>query len=237
MIHKILHIPHSSNFIPNEFLSDYSITIDELHNECVIMNDTHTSELVYGILDSDIDIVKFEYSRVFCDVERFRGDGEIMNKIGMGILYENSHLLKPIRNVSSENKEKIFEIYDTYHNNLNNLVKERLETNDNILLIDIHSYSDIPLEYELFKELKRPDICIGIDYYHMNEKLLNDILYIVSISGFSYCINEPFKGCLIPSDYYGVDNRVNGFMFEINKKTLEKNFLKIKELLICLTKI
>ena len=38
--------------------------------------------------------------------------------------------------------------------------------------------------------------------------------------GYTWGINEPFLGCLIPGDYYIKDNRVKGFMFEINKRLL-----------------
>lgn len=214
MSNIIIHVPHSSNYIPNEYLSDYIITKDEIAKESDIMRDHYTDNLVENLLD--VTIIKFEYSRIFCDVERFNNSSEIMNSIGMGVLYTHSHDGKLIRNIS--NKDPIINLYNEHHNKLNDTTRDLLEINGDVLIIDLHSYYDDPLAYEINKQLSRPDICIGVDYYHLDKIRLNKLIYMIEECGFTWSINEPFIGCLIPSNYYHKDNRVFGFMIEINKK-------------------
>jgi N-formylglutamate deformylase len=234
MIPKIIHIPHSSTYIPDEYLSDYLISKDELEKECDIMKDDYTDYIVSDYTDNPlIEVVKFPYSRVFCDVERFNNEQEEMNKVGMGVLYTHSHDCKLIRYV--KNGEDIIKIYDEHHKLLNDITTKLLSYNKQIMVLDIHSYSNIPLPYELHKDLNRPDICIGLNDNY-DEKTIGDILYIIKNSGFSYSINEPFIGCLIPVEY--IDNKnVIGVMLEFNKNVLYSHIEKIKELTRCIIKI
>ena len=217
----ILHVPHSSTFIPIEYLGDY-ISPEEAFDCSEKMVD-HGTEYISkrliseGIIEKE-NVLIFPFSRVFCDVERFDSDLEEMNKIGMGILYTHSYNLKKIRKV--KDPESIKKYYYNHHRLLNEKCKSVLDENEEVLFIDLHSFSDLPLPYELHKDLKRPDICIGIEEFHSDEKLINSIISNIEKFGYTWSINEPFLGCLIPGDYYIKDNRVKGFMFEINKRLL-----------------
>lgn len=226
---KIFHIPHSSKNIPKEYIDDFIISNDDLIKECEIMCDEYTDVLIQNYPH----IIKFDYSRLLCDVERFNNDSEIMNKIGMGVLYTHSHNGKLIRNINDPNK--IIELYNKHHYLLNNLTKKILDKNKSVLIVDIHSYSNEPLEYELNKHQKRPDVCLGVDEYHNDKNITSQIKYIFENSGFSVELNEPFSGCIIPSDYYHKDGRVKGIMLEFNKKTLTTNLEKIKKILEWIT--
>ena len=225
MYDKIFHVPHSSDFIPSGFIDDYLIKGDELSNEINIMKDDYTDKITKGFSD----VLKFPYSRVFCDVERFDGDKEVMNKVGMGIIYTHSHDLKLIR--VPKKVDKIKKIYNEHHDKFNSMVKDKLKKGKKVLILDIHSYSDKPLPYELFKDLKRPDICLGVDDFHLDKKSLDKIIYKIRREGFSYSINEPFKGCIIPSDYYMKNSDVKGIMIEFNKETLLKDFEKNRSII------
>lgn len=223
MIQKILHVPHSSEYIPKEFLNDYLIPYEDIVKEASLMKDHFSYELVEG----NFNILKFPYSRIFCDVERFPDEREIMNQIGMGVLYTHSHELKLIRKV--KDPSNIMELYYDHHIKLNNLTKSILNKHKKVLILDIHTYWDKPLPYELYQDLKRPDICLGVDYFHFDKNLLNNLIYKITDLGLSYSVNEPFKGCIIPSDFYMKDKNVKGIMLEINKKILFEDFNKIKE--------
>jgi len=222
MNNKIIHIPHSSKHIPKEYMYQYRISYDEIIKEIDIMTD----EYVDLLIEDYMNIVKFEYSRIFCDVERFDNENEIMNSIGMGILYENSHKLEKIRNVDKENE--IMEFYYEHHNKLNINCKNILEKYNNSIILDLHSYSDDALPYEIYKLEKRPDLCIGIDDYHFNKNQFEELIYIVKDFGINFEINQPFKGCLIPSDYYLKDKNVSGYMLEFKKGFLKNNIQKSK---------
>lgn len=223
---KIIHIPHSSIEIPENFMDDYIISNDDIILESILMKDDYVDVLVE--YDSDTTIIKFPYSRIFCDVERFETN-EIMDIVGMGILYTHNHNLKLIRKI--KNKNNILKYYYEHHKKLNNITSSILKNNNDVFILDLHSYSNKPLKYELNKHLNRPDICLGVDFYHNNKKILKNIIYKIKKYGYTYSINEPFIGTLIPSDYYLKDKSVQGIMIEINQNIFENGLEKIKRLL------
>ena len=224
---KMCHIPHSSIYIPKEYINNYILSPEELEKEALTMCDIRTDEMTNGC-------ITFPYSRIFCDVERINSDKEIMNSVGMGVLYTKTHNLKPLRDNPAK---EIIKLYNEHHNKLNKILKEKLENHNEVLFIDLHSYSNKPLEYELNKNLKRPDICIGINK-RFNKIIINKLIYIIENFNYSLVVNEPFSGCLLPSDYID-DERVHGFMIDINKKLYDTDlkFEKIKSFLKCVNKI
>ena len=222
---KIFHIPHSSTYIPTEYINEYSLSIQELKNEASIMCDFRTNEMIDGLV--------FPYSRIFCDVERFNSDKEIMNSVGMGVLYTKTQDQIILRKNPSK---EILNFYKEHHKTFSNLIAEKLKIDD-VLIIDLHSYSKEPLEYELNKSMKRPEICIGINE-RFNEKLIKELIYIINNFNYTFAINEPFSGCIMPSEY--IDNeRVNGIMIEIRKDVYDtsEKFEKIKNFLKCIKEI
>jgi len=216
----IFHIPHSSTYIPEEYLSEYSLSIEELKQEANLMCDNRTNEMIEGLI--------FPYSRLFCDVERFDSDKEIMNSVGMGVLYTKTHDSKTLRESPSKN---IMNFYYQHHNKFNEFVAEKLKHNDEILIVDLHSYSKEALSYELFKIKQRPEICIGLNE-RFNKLLLEKLIYKIKDFNYTYAINEPFIGSLLPSNYIN-DERVHGIMIEIRKDVYDtsEKFEKIKDFL------
>lgn len=218
MKNVIIHIPHSSENIPEIFSNDFYLNKIELNNELNIMTDKFTYDLVK---DFDFNIINFDYSRLICDVERFNDENEIMNSLGMGVFYTKTHnnkILKKINNIEFVNK-----IYNEHHNKLTNLVDELLITNDKVYIFDIHSYSDNILEYELNKTLNRPDICIGFNEFHMNDTILNKIKEVLNTMDYSYDFNVPFEGSIVPLKHLNKNNKVISIMLEINKRLYLKN--------------
>ena len=149
-----------------------------------------------------------------------------MNQVGMGIIYTNTHDLRPLR--KNQNKD-ILKYYNEWHNKLNEVIRNKLKSHGEVLFIDLHSYSKEPLDYELNKHLNRPEISIGVNNRY-NKKVLENLIYIVKEFDFSYRINEPFSGSLVPSDYIN-DERVHSIMIEIRKDVYDNDlkFEKIKK--------
>ena len=84
----VLHIPHSSLTIPEDALHQYDTNF--LREELLLMTDRFTDEL-FGLPYTSI---VFPYSRLFCDVERFRDDSrEEMSQKGMGVVYTRTQFL------------------------------------------------------------------------------------------------------------------------------------------------
>lgn len=96
-------------------------------------------------------------------------------------------------------------------------MQESLNANDSALILDCHSFSDIPLPYEPNQD-DRPDICIGTDDYHTPQKLTDYVMHYFERQGYSVAINSPYSGSIVPLRYYQKDERVKSIMVEVNRR-------------------
>jgi len=178
--------------------------------------------------------VKNKYSRLFFDPERFGDDNqeEMYVKFRLGWFYENAILKKkPLRD--SINKNKIRKYFDEHHWLLNAKTKQKLDMFGECTIIDCHSFSN--KRYWFHEDILLPDICIGFEKNHVDEKLVAIIKN--EFKEYSVSINKPYVGSLVPTNYWGKDFRVKSVMIEINKKlylesdniTKNNNFFLIKE--------
>lgn len=211
----ILHIPHSSIDIPemNEFIA----TQEELENELLKLTDWYTDEL----FDSDLDDkVIAPFSRIFCDVERFTDDEkEVMSKFGMGVLYNKFDDGRDLRKISPEQREHILRnYYWNHHNKLTKVVENYLEIYNKCLILDCHSFSSIPLKRALNQDPNRPDFNIGTDEFHTPKNLIEASKKYFEELGYTLGIDWPYRGTIVPTNYYNKDSRVSSIMLEVNKK-------------------
>ena len=217
----ILHIPHSSTKLPEDFDVLGAVSLEK---ELQRMTDWHTDELFSY---DDASRVVFPYSRLYCDVERFRDDDdEYMSTKGMGVCYANSSYGEPLRVVDKVEKEFILSThYDIHHQQLSEQVKNELQKSAEALIVDCHSFSNEVLPHE--ESRVRPDICIGTDAFHTPMELLSYVYSYFIKRGYSVAINQPFSGTMVPLKYYGKDQRVKSIMIEVNRKLyLDDEFKK-----------
>lgn len=231
----ILHIPHSSYFIPDEYKTLFYLPEKELFGEQLKMTDSYTDEL---FRTETIERLVFPISRLVCDVERFRDeDDEEMTKQGMWVCYTKTSDLSELKTVSQIHKTEILEkYYDPHHRNFEKLVSKRLDTFGKCLIIDAHSFSSAPLPYELHAQKLRPDICIGTDNFHTPEEITKYFYESFTNAGYKVGINNPFCGTIVPLKFYRENKNVISVMIEVKRslymdeKTGEKttSFSKIK---------
>jgi N-formylglutamate deformylase len=211
----ILHIPHSSTVVP---LKDgYRTDAQSVEREVNLLTDWFTDELF--VHDEAIRVVS-PFSRVFCDVERFPNDkDEVMAQYGIGMLYTKTDDGKELRRVSPELRESIkSNYYDIHHASFEQAVEQALEERGEVLILDCHSYRDVPFQRDLIKKQPRPDFNIGTDAYHTTEPLRQFSLEFFSSRGYSILDNDPYAGAITPLKYYQKDKRVKSLMLEINRK-------------------
>ena len=208
----LLHIPHSSAIIPDEYAEDFTCDISE---DIRKMTDWYTDEL----FSCHRQRIVFPISRLVCDVERFRDDAlEEMATRGMGVCYVSGYDGRPIRVLSAERKDTIIrKWYDPHHEKLERLTKDILDKHGECIIVDCHSFSDTPLPCEHDQSRSRPDICIGTDFYHTPEQLTEKLCEAFIKRGYSVKINSPFAGSIVPAAYYRKDNRVSSVMIEVNR--------------------
>lgn len=230
----IVHIPHSSTDIPEEYKNLFVIDDETLNNELLLMTDRYTDEIF-----KHENSVVFPVSRLICDVERFRNEAdEEMTAKGMWVCYEKTSGGKPLKNCTENHKNEILtRYYNVHHKKLTETVKLALEEHGECVIVDAHSFSSAPLPHEESQEAPRPDICIGTDDFHTPYQLLEFCKDFFESKGYYVKFNDPFGGTVVPMDYYGKNKQVESVMIEINRslymneQTGEKtdNFETIKQ--------
>lgn len=211
----ILHIPHASTNIP--FYNGYVVDRKTINQEIMWLTDWFTDKLFRS--DEDIMVVA-DFSRIFCDVERFVDDDkEVMAKVGMGVCYETLDTGGEMRIVTPDLKKKILEgYYYKHHQRLSDAVSEQLKQFDRALILDCHSFPNTPFKRDQVQQPERPDICIGTDKFHTPKALIDNSFDYFREKGYRVSINSPYSGSMVPSEYYGKDKRVQSIMLEVNRK-------------------
>lgn len=211
----ILHIPHSSVNIPSK--EGYIVSEEILQSEILKLTDWHTEDLFHSIED---EMIIATFSRIFCDPERFPDDEqEIMAQFGMGVLYEKTDNGNAMRIVNPELRKKILdEYYWKHHQRLNNAVNSQLEKYNKAIIVDCHSYPEIPIERSLVKTSFRPDFNIGTDAYHTPQKLIDISVDFFNQKGYSLGVDLPYTGSIVPLEHYQKNKNVQSIMLEINRK-------------------
>jgi len=214
----ILHIPHSSVKIPDQFRNHIVLSDVELAAELLLMTDMFTEE-IYSLPEAIA--IRFPISRLIVDVERLPDDTEEpMNKVGMGIVYNQTAYGKKLKRVlqPQEISDLVSKYYKTHHQRLLNEVKTELEKYDKALIIDCHSFPSHPLPCDMDQSFPRPQFCIGTDPFHTPIELKQMIEISIKKMGYDVRINQPYKGTLIPMEFYRKDPRVTSIMIEINRR-------------------
>ena len=214
----IFHIPHSSKHIPPKYLQEFSLTLDALETEKVMMTDSFTDELFLGCLEAnDADLV-FPVSRLLVDVERFSEDQhEAMSEIGMGMLYTSCHDLSPLRKSNIFAHELKTTYYDAHHAAFTELVESHLESYGSALIIDCHSFPSRPWPYERNQTGNRPEICIGTDPFHTSSEVEIALKSAFQKQELTVDCDTPFSGSIVPIKFYENDHRVQSVMIEVRR--------------------
>ena len=218
----IVHVPHSSDVIPTMFRDLFLLSDEALRTELLCMTDWFTDELFltqYGIL-------KFPYSRLVCDVERFLApEDECMASKGMGMYYTYTHDLEPMKKSPFMTAEGLLyygialKMYQMHHYMFTQRVENELTKNGKCLIINAHSFPSKALPYEGNDVIAdRHEFCIGAVAFFTSDSLLNSACSYFENRGFTVSVNYPFCGSIVPEPYYSnKDKRIQSVMIEVNR--------------------
>ncbi len=234
----VLHVPHDSTHIPAEYRDDFLLDDDQLMHEIIAMTDSHTDELY--VYDRAQRVV-FPVSRLLVDPERFTDDNqEVMAKRGMGVLYEVTSSLSPLRRKPSQHlRQKILDqYYFPHHDKLTAVVRKNIDKHGQCLVVDCHSFPSRPLPYEMIDNQDlRAEICIGTDSFHTPPAITELLKDFFENKGYSVSIDDPFAGALVPMEFYNKNKNVMSVMYEIRRDLYmdeitgqkNENFLNIQK--------
>lgn len=213
----IIHIPHSSLEVPKYFKDNLLIDEDYFNKENIFISDYKVDNFVPKNYPN---IIKFNYSRMFCDVEKYLDDSkEEMSKYGMGALYTKDSNGKEFVKRTKEEKDYIItNYYKKHHQSLDNMIEKLLSKNIKPIIIDLHSFSDEFVSKVLKKE-NNPDICIGINENNYDLNLLIKTINHFSSYNYQVQINYPYSGSIISNKY----PEITSIMIEINKRIYLSN--------------
>jgi N-formylglutamate deformylase len=215
----VLHIPHSSGFIPQEERGKIVLSDDALADEVLKMTDWYTDE----IFTSQIKgcwVVRYPFSRLVLDPERFEDESlEVMAARGMGVIYTKTSAGRNLRpEVDSDTRKQMLEkYYVPHHALLSQAISGILSENGKALVIDCHSFPSSPLPYEIDQDANRSDICLGTDQFHTPAWLTEFTKSAFTMKGFSIRVDRPFSGVLVPIEFFRKESAVSGIMIEINR--------------------
>lgn len=210
----LVHIPHSSMEIPPQYKPCFQISPIDLERELLRMTDRYTDELAEWK-----DRLVFRISRLVCDVERFRDrQMESMTGKGMWVCYTHTSDGRQLKHVSPEHEDEILsQYYDSHHDCLLSMANERIQAHGHCLIVDVHSFPEVPLLYEQHQDARRPDICIGTDDFHTPGKLMHFSEQFFAGCGYSIAFNHPYSGSITPLTMYRRESRLLSVMIEMKR--------------------
>jgi len=218
----ILHVPHSSRFIPADVRSELLLSDSELLAELNSMTDSRTDEIALSATEKSLLkpwLFINRFSRLVIDPERFPDDREIMNKVGMGAVYRKTSTGSDLRSPEFKGEKALLEAYfHPYAKALEELVTNRLEQVGSAIIIDVHSYRPEQHVNAVNHGQKRLAMCLGTDEFHTPQSLTDSARSSFSRLGDVY-ENEPYAGTYVPLKYYGIDSRVSSIMMETRADT------------------
>lgn len=225
----LIHIPHASLVLPEVFWQDILKNREVIEAENVFMADYLIDKFVPK---RKCQILKFNYSRMFCDVERFAQDEkEIMAKYGMGVVYLKDSNGQVIRKVNDDyRKMVIWKYYNKHHEKLDKVVSEIIRKYQMCYIIDLHAFSDIFVE-KVLNIKDNPDICLGVEDGFYDEDLLDLTKNYFESYGYKVSINYPYSGSIVPNCYFNDMGKelVKSMMVEVNKRVYLDNNIEVNE--------
>ena len=98
----LFHVPHDGTSFPEELMESVCIPKEQFLSYHERMRDTGVLEMVPTAWRNSGNTLYFPVSRLLCDVERFPGPEEPMERLGMGFCYERAYDGTRIKTVSAE---------------------------------------------------------------------------------------------------------------------------------------
>ena len=191
----LFHVPHDGSRFPEELAASACVPAETLRAYHEQMRDKDVRQLIPRTYRGGQMICTFPVSRLLCDVERFTGPEETMERYGMGFCYEKAYDGTVIKRVPEDLKEKTRTCYDAHHREMDGLCERHPRT----LLFDLHSYHDaiVPADF-LRPGVPTPDLCVGTDPRYTPPRLAETVWRRFTEIGLSVAENYPYAGFFVP---------------------------------------
>ena len=216
----VFHAPHVSTHVPQEVRKTILLNDGDLRQELDRLTD-HRADWPLIPPGHTPAVVVPGFSRLVVDVERFLDDDhEPMARVGMGAIYTRTSDGRPLRaRPSPQQRDELLDrYYHPHHRQLTAVVQAALDAHDRALILDLHTFPDVPLPCDLDQKPGRPDICIGTDEFHAPTELRDRIIEELTGADLTVAIDRPYSGTIVPKHILRSDQRVASIMIEVNRR-------------------
>ena len=189
------HVPHDGNRFPEELMKSVCVSREAFFAYHAAMRDVGVRDLIPEEYRGAGNCECFPVSRLLCDVERFVGPEEVMERYGMGFCYERAYDGTKIKQVTEKLRSRTLRYYSRHHDRMDALC----EKSRRLVLFDLHSYHDEIVPRELLKDTPTPDVCIGTDTHFTPPVLVQLVRDHLEAAGFSTAVNDPYAGTFVPN--------------------------------------
>ena len=194
----VISIPHSGTDIPQDIASLCNQTSKREHTDWAL------PELVAPLLETTLVAT---ISRYIVDVNRFKPRAEKATQPIIPRIDEKGNLL--FNNYPSKQKQTdwLERYYTPYYLHLENLLNEKLEQHERVLLVDLHSYDD--------KLFNTSDIILGTRKKQtLNQDTLKQLPLLFHEEGLTTQVDTPFSGGNIIATF-GKQARIEAVQIEV----------------------
>lgn len=126
---------------------------------------------------------------------------------------------EPLRHLDAEHRAALMNRwYWSHHARLTDTVDAALEAHGRCLIVDVHSFSSVPLPHEPDQDRQRPELCIGVDAFHSPFQDDQEAMRIARAHGFTkVALNRPFSGSIVPAKHWNTTRAVQSVMIEVRR--------------------
>ena len=227
----VLSMPHSGSFFPPEFLEQVNSSVDVLrHNE-----DIFVDELMQPAIDAGVPAIKMLISRSVIDLNRDRleldptmfynypKDKDILYdkhcRVGLGVVHRINYLREPLYKGLLDYKEvelRLKNLYDVYHNRLQQIIQKCIKKFGFCLVLDCHS---MPSKIcSIIDDRSGIDICLGNLFSQSCPQEMSDF-FAGQFWDKNYKVefNCPYSGAFITFNYCQPRRKMYTLQLEINR--------------------
>ena len=194
----VISIPHSGTDIPQDIASLCNLAAKREHTDWALQ------ELVAPLSETTLVAT---VSRYIVDVNRFKPRAGKATQPIIPRIDEKGNLL--FNNYPSKQKQTdwLERYYTPYYLHLENLLNEKLEQHERVLLVDLHSYDD--------KLFKTTDIILGTRKKQtISPDTLEKLQFLFHEEGLTTQVDTPFSGGNIIASF-GKQTRIEAVQIEV----------------------
>jgi N-formylglutamate deformylase len=208
----LISVPHCGRLVPHDLgiktafmdgLSDCDVLVDRVYDFAVAMR---------------IPMIKAGYSRYVIDLNRPHTDEALYTRKTTSLcptktfageyIYEDQR--EHVETVEVERRLKNY--YWPYHDQLGELIRKMRQKHPQVLLYEAHS---IQRQVALLDNEVLPDLMLGTNDQKSCDPIFSQLFKsVISKSGYSYALNQPFKGGHITRSYGDPGNGIHALQLE-----------------------